>query len=209
MTSSNPMQNLPRIIQSRKRGEKMIFIKTAEDTNGKMLEFRHVIQPHSGYSPAHLHAEQTETYEVIKGIATYQINGEVKKVHRGEPVIIPPDTMHVNPYNESDDILIIHRTTTPEGGAQLFFVTWFALVEAGEHINDHLELNLLQLARVAQFLPKKTFVKGYPRLAQKIGLAVFAFIARLINYRLRYENYEQLYFSDLEAESDEIAHHND
>lgn len=175
------------------RGERIVFLKTAEETGGKFLEFEHYIQPGKGYSPDHIHVDQDERYEIVAGTATYVIEGVEKTAKAGETVIIPKNTNHVNPYNKTGkEVLQIHRVTTPEGGAQLFFTTWYALDRAGAKNLDKatLEMDPFQISVIAQYLPAKTFISRFPLFLQRIGLPILALIGRLLGYKVRYPELE-------------------
>jgi hypothetical protein len=175
------------------RGERIVFLKTAEETGGAFLEFEHYIQPGKGYSPDHIHVDQDEKYEIVSGVATYTIEGVEKTVQAGETVIISKNTNHVNPWNKTGtDVLQIHRVTTPEGGAQLFFTTWYALDRAdGKNLEKpSLEMNPFQISVIAQYLPAKTFISRFPLFLQKIGLPLLALIGRLFGYKVRYPELE-------------------
>ncbi len=182
-----------REIEAPAKGEKIVFIQMAEDTNGAFLEFEQTIKPGKGYSPDHIHMDQDEQYDIRSGVATYVIEGAEKTAKAGETVVIPKHTNHVNPWNKTGtEDLVIHRKTTPEGGAGLFFTTWYALVRADALYLDKasLEMGPLQIAVVAQYLPAKTFITRFPLFLQQLGLPLLAVIGRLLGRKIRYPELE-------------------
>lgn len=183
----------PIIIEAPHRGERMVFLKTAAETNGDYLEFDHYFKPGCGYSPEHVHIDQDEVYEVVSGAATYQIAGVEKTASAGETIRIQRGTYHVNPWNKTGTKeLYLHRRTTPEGEAQLFFTTWFALDRAGGWglLKPTMEMNTFQISVMQMYLPTKSYVGGIPIWMQQIGIPVFAWVGRLMGYKERYPELE-------------------
>jgi len=191
------LPELPREIYATARGERMVFIQSGDDTGGTALVFEHFIDAGKGFSNPHLHATQTEQYTVISGQATYQINGVEKTATVGETVVIPPNTPHINPWNKGTEPLHLRRMTTPEGGAMLYFVTLFVLVNEGKRIDPSIqEMSAIQLAVVASHIPDKTYVAFLPIWAQKIGLPLLAALGWLLGYRPRYPDLEEKWFAN-------------
>lgn len=190
------LPELPREIYATARGERMVFTQSGDDTGGTALVFEQFIEAGKGFSNPHMHETQTEHYTVISGQAIYQLNGVEKTAHVGETVVIPPRTPHINPWNNGTEPLHLRRMTTPEGGAMLYFVTLFALVNEGKRLDaTRQELSALQLAVVASYIPAKTYVGYLPIWTQKIGLPLLAVIGWLLGYRPRYPDLEEKWFS--------------
>lgn len=190
------LSELPREIYATPRGEKMYFIQTGEDTGGTALVFEHFIDSGKGLSNPHVHVSQTEQYTVISGRATYQIDGVEKTAAAGESIVIPAGTTHVNPWNQGPDPLHLRRMTTPDGGAQLYFVTLFALVNEGWRVDPSIqEFNALQLAVIAMYIPHKTYVRHIPLWIQKVALPPLALIGWIVGYRPRYPHLEEKWFA--------------
>lgn len=187
--SHNPP--LPDEIATPVRGERMVFT----ENSGARLVFDHYIQPKGGFSAAHVHEAQEERYEVVSGVATYIIDGVRHTAHPGETVVIKPGTVHCNPWNDHESgLLHLRRVTTPEGGAQLFFVTWFTLLNADRYINHAvLQMSPIQLSVVAVHIGEKTYIHGLPIWGQKIALPALALIGRLIGRKPRYPELEPQY----------------
>lgn len=189
------LPELPHEIYATARGERMVFIQSGDDTGGTALVFEHFIEAGKGFSNPHLHTSQTEQYTVISGCATYQINGVEKTASVGETVVIPPNTPHVNLWNNSTEPLHLRRMTTPEGGAALYFVTLFALVNEGKRIDTKIqEMSAIQLAVVATHISAKTYVMLMPIWIQKILLPLLAAVGWLLGYRPRYPDLEEKWF---------------
>jgi mannose-6-phosphate isomerase-like protein (cupin superfamily) len=83
-------------------GERVMFVRTAADTGGEVLEME-LIWPRKGErAPAHVHPEMEERYEVLGGIAAFHIGGHERTAGPGEVVTVPPGTTHLawNPTGE-------------------------------------------------------------------------------------------------------------
>lgn len=194
MTDSLPP--LPREIDAPARGERYVFLRTATDTNGAFLEFDHYMDAGCGFTNPHLHDTQEERYEILSGTATYSISEVEKTAQAGQTIVIPPGTEHINPWNKSGDgVLHIRRVNTPEGDAQLYFVTLLVLSRAGWRLQRGTqELNLVQLAVVADAIAAKTYITRVPVWPQRLLMPVVAAFGRLIGYRARYPELEKRYF---------------
>ena len=65
------------------RGHRIIFLKTADDTNGEFLEFEEFLKP-GGLGPSeHIHLKQTELFKVISGTMTAKIGDQERPVQSG------------------------------------------------------------------------------------------------------------------------------
>ncbi len=60
----------------------------------------------SGYIPVHKHHDTEEQFVILKGTCTYFINFKRYTAKEGDVVIIPANTWHINPYNNSYTSLI-------------------------------------------------------------------------------------------------------
>src|SRR5205807_902632 len=71
-------------------GERMVFRKTAHDTNGTLLEIEFFIKPHSGKGlGAHIHPSFDERFEIISGSARYMIGKDECSAAAGDVVVLP------------------------------------------------------------------------------------------------------------------------
>lgn len=190
--------NLPREIAAPQKGERIVYLKTAEDTGGAYTEYDHYMEPSQGYSPTHIHADQTQEWKILAGTATYEVGGVEKTAGVGETVVIPPGAFHIDPWNKSGtETLHMLRKISPEGGSQLFFVTWFALAcdESNRLTRPGYQYTPLQVAVVANQLPSKSFTSDLPVWMQRLGIPVLALIGWLMGIRARYPDLEKKYFS--------------
>src|SRR5260370_17807680 len=87
-------------------GERMVFRKTAHDTNGTLLEIEFFIKPHTGKGlGAHIHPSFDERFEIISGSACYIIGQDACFAAAGDVVVLPKAIPHVHPWNAGDNLL--------------------------------------------------------------------------------------------------------
>ena len=83
-------------------GERVMFVKTAADTNGELLVLE-LTWPRAGRrAPAHVHPEMEERYEVLEGTAAFRIGDRPEQTAGpGETATVPPGTTH-EAWNPTD-----------------------------------------------------------------------------------------------------------
>jgi quercetin dioxygenase-like cupin family protein len=89
-------------VESPAAGTRIVFLKTARDTNNELLELD-VFMRGGGRVPAeHVHPYQEERFEVLSGTARFSMRGQERDVGAGETVVVPASTPHVwgNPSEE-------------------------------------------------------------------------------------------------------------
>ncbi len=83
-------------------GERIVFLQTAADTDGRLLEMDDFWTRPGHRTPEHIHPEMQERWEVIAGTASFCIAGDERTAGPGEVVIAPPGVPHLawNPTDE-------------------------------------------------------------------------------------------------------------
>jgi quercetin dioxygenase-like cupin family protein len=177
-----------KVIECPPRGERVVFLQTVDETNGKLLQLDYYATPGGGYLTPHLHRVFEEQFEIISGVATYAIEGVEKKAYPGEVFSIPPGVRHANPWNkEGPDVLYLRQNVSPPAYAELFFETLYGCVREGFHSTSDLELNFFQFALSVQTFGTETYGADVPLFFQLAAVPVLAFIARnLLGYKPYY-----------------------
>jgi quercetin dioxygenase-like cupin family protein len=75
-------------------GERIIFRKTAADTDGELLSIELVVSPDGHVPGAHVHPIQEERFEVVKGALKFQKGLRTVMAYPGDTVVVPPGTVH-------------------------------------------------------------------------------------------------------------------
>jgi len=86
--------NNHRYIENKVTGQRIIFVRTAEETNGELLEMEAVYAPLSEEPPLHYHAYQWEHFSVSEGELTIRMNGEIQTYGKGSVVSVPSGERH-------------------------------------------------------------------------------------------------------------------
>lgn len=84
--------------------------RTAEDTDGEMLQMRFEIESATGDSPPlHIHPNAEESYEVQSGTLDVNVDGDWTEVPAGETHTVPPGTPHTFRNREPVELINRHR----------------------------------------------------------------------------------------------------
>ena len=104
-------------------GAKATFLETTEQTNGELLRVEVVLPP--GFSVSeHVHPDQEERHEIVRGILRARVGGQERDYGEGQMAVGPPGVPHAwsNP-SDSDDLCIVsehrpalHMEALLEGG---------------------------------------------------------------------------------------------
>src|SRR5262245_22064755 len=124
--------------------ERMVFLQTAGDTNGELLEIEMTVGPGGFVSAEHIHPELEERFQILAGKIALAIDGQQEIVETGEERTVPKNTRHVW-KNASDEELKVILQFKPAGTMEHFLESWFALAEAGKTNRQGIP-NLFQLA---------------------------------------------------------------
>jgi quercetin dioxygenase-like cupin family protein len=88
------MAKAGQVIYNKVSTDKIVFVKTREETDGKLLQFENY-HDENGIGPVpHRHPLQEETFIIHKGILTITIDGIMQEVTAGQRVTVKPDSMH-------------------------------------------------------------------------------------------------------------------
>jgi quercetin dioxygenase-like cupin family protein len=82
------------ILENPVSGERIVFRKTAADTDGELLAFELFLDPDGHVPGAHVHPEQEERFEVVKGTMKFRRGLETVVARAGDTVVVPPGTVH-------------------------------------------------------------------------------------------------------------------
>lgn len=81
-------------IVSRSTGERIVFLRTAQETGGALLEMDDIWPRGDHQTPEHIHPAMEERWEVIAGSVRFEIDGVVQTATTSETVVAPPGTPH-------------------------------------------------------------------------------------------------------------------
>ncbi len=82
------------ILEAPALGTKIVFVRTAAETDGAVLEFDVIGRPRGFTAQGHVHPRQTERHEVISGALRVSLDGQARVLGPGESILIPAGTPH-------------------------------------------------------------------------------------------------------------------
>jgi quercetin dioxygenase-like cupin family protein len=166
-------------------GERIVFRKTAAETNGEAVVIDCFVAPSGFVAKAHVHPSQTEIFEVLRGTVTFKIDGQELPAGPGTRVRVPPGTKHQF-WNAGDEEAYFRCEVRPALTFEPLLETMFSLAQAGKTNRKGMP-NPLRLAVIAQAHLGTVHLPYPPVWIQRFGLALGAPLGRLFGYRASYE----------------------
>ena len=168
-------------------GQTIRFIKTANDTDGQLLEMESTYKPQSIEPAEHYHPYQAEDFEILSGEINVQIDGQLKTLRKGDKLHIPPNKIH-SMWNASDQDAVVNWQVRPAMNTEYFFETAIGLASEGK-VNEKGMPPILQLVLMAnRFSNTFRLTKPSP-LVQKVVFTLLTPVAYLVGYRPTYRKY--------------------
>jgi quercetin dioxygenase-like cupin family protein len=170
-------------------GERLIFRKTARDTDGELLEMEAVYRPHSSRPREHYHPYQEEHFEVLQGEICAKIGDQERLYKAGEAFVIAAG-IHHRMHNVSNTEARVLWQTRPALKTETFFETLWGLAREGKTDAQGVP-NLLQVAVIAQAYGREFRLARPAYGVQRVVFAILAPIGRALGYRGHYARYSQ------------------
>jgi quercetin dioxygenase-like cupin family protein len=167
--------------------QRIVLRKTAEQTDGALLEMEAFYKPGGQYPPEHYHPLQDEHFEVLKGAVDVRINGAQVTYRAGQSFDIPRGTAHTF-RNGGDEEASVLWQVRPALKTQQFYENLWGLAADGLTNSEGIP-NLLQMAVMLQHFADEFVLSSPPRLVQQLAFPALAALGRLRGYRGEYERY--------------------
>ena len=119
------------IIDNPVSGERIIFRKTAADTDGELLEIDMTLAPDGHVPGAHVHPEQEERFEVVSGTMVFRMGLKKIVAGPGDVVVVPPGATH-RFRNGGDEEARVRVQVRPALKMEELFENTVALAEEGK-----------------------------------------------------------------------------
>jgi quercetin dioxygenase-like cupin family protein/uncharacterized protein YndB with AHSA1/START domain len=97
MANSGDVLELPPL------GMRIVFLRTAAETDGDVLEYEVIGRPRGFPAQRHVHPQQSERHEVLSGALRLSMPGDDRVLGPGESVVIPPGAAHRHYADGADD----------------------------------------------------------------------------------------------------------
>ncbi len=167
--------------------ERLVFRRTAEDTNGELVEVDAFFKPGGNPPPVHYHPSQEERFEVVSGELFTHVDGVERTYGAGETFILPPGSRHSMHNTGSEEAHVIWQTR-PALKTEVLFETMWGLARDGK-TNEKGVPNLLHAVVLMREYEDEFRVTQPPFAIQKVLFGLLAPIGRLWGYRGRYPEY--------------------
>jgi mannose-6-phosphate isomerase-like protein (cupin superfamily) len=155
--------------------------------DGQDAVLERVMKPKTGKADPHVHLDYVESFEILDGTATIDLEGRRIQAGPGERVELPPGTAHRNPYNETDADLRLRHRASPGGVFVESFVSALGHHMENGTVNAQGEFSQLQLFVVLHGTRAQSFRTGIPVRVQKPVLTLGAWVGRLRGLKPSYD----------------------
>ena len=179
------------LIENPATGERITFLQTTHETNGKLLRFEYVLPP--GFTtPEHVHPHQEERHEILSGTLRGRVGDQERDYGKGERVVGPAGVPHAWQNPSRDEQLRFVSELRPPLVFETILETTFGLARDGKTTKQGIPKNPLQLAVLVDETRGIFYSSRVPVALQEAFLALFAVLAsvgRLLGYKARYPAY--------------------
>jgi mannose-6-phosphate isomerase-like protein (cupin superfamily) len=165
-------------------GERLVFRRTAADTNGEAVVLEAFVKPNGAVAAAHVHPRQDERFEVISGRVAFKLGRDELELGPGMRVLVPAGTPHKF-WNAGDEEAHFVCEVRPALGFEQLIQTMFGLAAEGK-VNRKGMPNPLRLAVIANHHFDDVRLPFPPAWMQRAGLALGAPLGRLLGYEATY-----------------------
>ena len=167
-------------------GERMIFRKTAKETDGELLQLDWIGKAGWKAGPLHVHPYQEERFEVISGTLGSHVAGAERIHEAGEVVSAPSGSVHTvwNAGGEEE----VHAPVEfrPALRTETVLETMTGLARDGKTNKAGAPKNPLRLALIAHDYRGEIYLAQPPLFVQRLIFGVLAEVGRLFGYRAEY-----------------------
>ncbi|MDQ3934544.1 MAG: cupin domain-containing protein [Actinomycetota bacterium] len=170
------MAHSGQIIENPVSGERIVFRKTAADTNGEYLEIDLYLAPDGHVPGAHVHPKQEERFEVLSGTMEFRMGLRRIVAGPGDRVVIPAGKVH-RFRNGGDEEAVVRVTVTPALKMERLLETTVALAEEGRTTKKGMP-KPLELALFVREYRDEVEGPFPPAWMQRAALAPLAWIAK-------------------------------
>lgn len=171
-------------IANARTGQRMIFLNTGRETNGKLLEIDSFNPRTDMREPIHIHPRQESSAELISGKLHFLVNGREQILGPGEKIVIPAGVPHCF-WNEDEEEAHSIQRFSPALTIDAFFETFFALANDGK-LNEKGMPPFLQLPLMGLKHKDDIRVADPPWPVQLVTYMILAPISFLMGYRSYY-----------------------
>jgi mannose-6-phosphate isomerase-like protein (cupin superfamily) len=165
-------------------GERLVFHKTSQETNGEAVVLEAFVKPTGFVAAAHVHPYQEERFQVLKGTVGFRVGGKELVAGPGQRLTVPARTPHKF-WNAGEDEAHFLCEVRPALQYEQLIETMFGLAADGRTNRKGMP-NPLRLAVIAHAHFDDVRLPFPPEWMQRMGLAMGAPLGRLLGYEATY-----------------------
>jgi uncharacterized protein YndB with AHSA1/START domain len=170
-------------------GSRLVFLRTAAETGGELLEYELTFVPGGFSARDHLHPLQSEQHDVLDGCLGLIVAGREKRLQAGDSETVPVNTQH-RIFTAQDGPLRARFTLRPALDSEVLLETLFGLARDGK-VGKRGEPSPLQLAVIFSEFANLGRPPRPPAAVQRALLAPLAVLGRARGYQARYRAYSE------------------
>jgi quercetin dioxygenase-like cupin family protein len=175
------------VLENPAAGDRLVFLRTAAETGGELLEYELEFVP-SGFAVRdHLHPRQEERHEVLEGSLGIVVDGNDRRLGESDVQIVPVGTRH-RIYKTQDAPIRARFALRPALDSEVLLETLFGLARAGK-VGKSGNPSPLQLAVIFDEFAELGRPAKPPPAVQKLIFSPLAALGRARGYRARYPEY--------------------
>jgi mannose-6-phosphate isomerase-like protein (cupin superfamily) len=163
-----------RVIENPVIGDRVTFLKTAEETNGEYLLAKVELAPRGG-NAMHYHLTFTEEFEVLEGRLDVDLDGRHLVLGPDEKALVPIKSRH-RFYSTSDEPVTFTVGMRPARRMEEALRVAYGLARDGKTNAKSVARNVFQLALLYEL--GESYLVGLPLLVQRAVFGVLAKVAR-------------------------------
>jgi len=171
------------IVEHPVTGERITFLETSEESNGRYASFELRVRPHGFVVAPHVHPHAEESFEIRSGTFTFVVEGEERRLRAGDGATVPAGATHAW-WNTGEDEGVAIVEFRPGWKAEEFFESYFGLAQDGK-VNMKTGLpKLLWLASIFRTYHDFGYIARPPLFVQRAVFAPLGALACLLGHRL-------------------------
>jgi mannose-6-phosphate isomerase-like protein (cupin superfamily) len=171
-------------------GESILFLRTAADTDGELVEIEVTVEPEGAVAAAHVHPFQSERFEVLEGTLEFRRGREQVVAGPGDVVTVAAGTAH-SFRNAGETVARFRCEVRPALQFERFLETMFGVAAAGKTNRKGMS-SPLRLAVIANAHFDDVRLPHVPAFVQKAALVTGAAVGRLAGIGPTYEPAREL-----------------
>jgi mannose-6-phosphate isomerase-like protein (cupin superfamily) len=177
------------VLENPATGERLVFLRTAADGAGEVLEYELEFVPRGFAARNHLHPRQEERHEVLEGSLGIVVGGRKRRLGPGDVEVVPAGTPH-RLFATQEGPSKARFASRPALESEVLLETLFGLARDGK-VGRSGDPPLLQLAVIFDEFAELGRPPAPPPVVQRAVLAPLAALGRARGYRARYPEYSR------------------